>query len=49
MERGSDSICSPNPHAGRATFAGPSLLDPRFDHDSCGTGFVAQISGEASD
>jgi glutamate synthase (NADPH/NADH) large chain len=48
MERGSDSICSPNPHAGRATFAGPSLLDPRFDHDSCGTGFVAQISGEAS-
>src|SRR5580704_525279 len=24
----------------------PNLLDPRYDHDSCGTGFVAQISGE---
>jgi glutamate synthase domain-containing protein 1 len=24
----------------------PNLLEPRYDHDSCGTGFVAQISGE---
>jgi glutamate synthase domain-containing protein 2/glutamate synthase domain-containing protein 1/glutamate synthase domain-containing protein 3 len=26
----------------------PSLLDPRFDQDSCGVGFVAQLSGEPS-
>jgi len=25
-----------------------SLYDPRFEHDSCGTGFVARISGDAS-
>ncbi len=24
----------------------PNLIDPRYEHDSCGTGFVAQISGE---
>ena len=24
----------------------PSLIDPRFDSDSCGVGFVAQLSGE---
>src|SRR5262249_31201648 len=34
-------------------FAGPSylensLVDPRFDFDSCGVGFVAQLSGEPS-
>ncbi len=27
---------------------GPSLIDARFDHDSCGVGFVATISGEPS-
>ena len=26
----------------------PSLLDPRFDSDSCGVGFVAQLSAEPS-
>src|SRR5580698_7616450 len=26
----------------------PTLLDPRFDQDSCGVGFVAQLSGEPS-
>jgi len=26
----------------------PSLLDPRFDQESCGVGFVAQLSGEPS-
>jgi glutamate synthase (NADPH/NADH) large chain len=26
----------------------PSLLDPRFDQESCGVGFVAQVSGEPS-
>src|SRR2546423_14643643 len=24
------------------------LYDPRWQHDACGTGFLAQISGEAS-
>src|ERR1700760_2829977 len=26
----------------------PSLLDPRFHHDSCGVGFVARVSNEPS-
>jgi glutamate synthase (NADPH/NADH) large chain len=26
----------------------PSLVDPRFDQESCGVGFVAQLSGEPS-
>jgi glutamate synthase domain-containing protein 2/glutamate synthase domain-containing protein 1/glutamate synthase domain-containing protein 3 len=26
----------------------PSLIDPRFDHDSCGVGFVATLSGQPS-
>ena len=26
----------------------PNLLDPRFDHDSCGVGFVARVSNEPS-
>ena len=25
------------------SFAGPSLIDERFDHDSCGVGFVASV------
>ena len=25
-----------------------SLIDPRFDHDSCGVGFVATLTGESS-
>jgi len=24
------------------------LYDPRWEHDACGTGFIAQVSGEAS-
>jgi glutamate synthase (NADPH/NADH) large chain len=32
----------------RAQFSGPSLLNPLYDQDSCGTGFVAQVSGEPS-
>jgi len=32
----------------RVQFSGDSLLNPLFDQDSCGTGFVAQVSGEAS-
>src|SRR5450432_1587750 len=26
----------------------PTLIDKRFDQDSCGVGFVAQLSGEPS-
>ncbi len=29
-------------------FIAPSLVDPRFDFDSCGVGFVAQLSAEPS-
>src|ERR1700750_1629549 len=28
--------------------ASPSLIDERFDHDSCGVGFVASVHGEPS-
>src|ERR1700752_3030279 len=28
--------------------AQPSLIDPRFERDSCGVGFVATLSGEPS-
>jgi glutamate synthase (ferredoxin) len=38
-----DSAVSPGLLRG---LSAPNLLDPRYDHDSCGTGFVAQISGE---
>ena len=52
MERARGTACIPvsgtGEVAGRAQFAGPSLVDPRFDQDSCGTGFVAQVSGEPS-
>src|ERR1700734_3241275 len=30
------------------TGAAPSLIDERFDHDSCGVGFVASVDAEAS-
>jgi glutamate synthase domain-containing protein 2/glutamate synthase domain-containing protein 1/glutamate synthase domain-containing protein 3 len=36
------------PPAGRSLDSSPNLLDPRFDQDSCGVGFVAQLSGEPS-
>src|SRR3954453_6645171 len=29
-------------------YLGGSLIDPRFDSDSCGVGFVAQLSAEPS-
>src|ERR1700740_385751 len=28
--------------------ASPSLIDERFDHDSCGVGFVAAVNGSPS-
>ena len=30
------------------SYLGSSLVDPRFDFDSCGVGFVARLSGEPS-
>src|ERR1700750_2026711 len=32
----------------RPSYLDRSLLDPRFDSDSCGVGFVAQLSAEPS-
>src|SRR5580692_6152082 len=32
----------------RPSYLDGSLLDPRFDSDSCGVGFVAQLSAEPS-
>ena len=41
-------MASPRQHSGGGPLAAPSLLDARFDHDSCGVGFVASVAGEAS-
>src|SRR5580658_8862027 len=35
-------------HSARTFDSFPNLLDARFDQDSCGVGFVAQLSGEPS-
>ena len=37
--------CAPQSHLG---YLSQSLIDPRFDFDSCGVGFVARLSGEPS-
>src|ERR1035437_1309645 len=42
--KGTDSFV----FAHRASYLDSSLLDPRFDADSCGVGFVAQLSAEPS-
>src|SRR3984957_17901103 len=39
---------SPGPGSARPFASFPNLLDARFDQDSCGVGFVAQLSGEPS-
>src|ERR1700734_2491283 len=31
-----------------STGGSPSLIDERFDHDSCGVGFVASVDGSPS-
>jgi len=36
------------PPSGRDLHSFPNLIDSRFDQDSCGVGFVAQLSGEPS-
>jgi glutamate synthase (NADPH/NADH) large chain len=45
--------CPPEQHRNsaaplRPSYLGNSLVDPRFDFDSCGVGFVAQLSGQPS-
>src|SRR5581483_11904484 len=35
-------------HCAGPSYLENSLIDPRFDFDSCGVGFVAQLSGEPS-
>jgi len=35
-------------YAGHAADPVYPLYDPRWEHDACGTGFLAQISGDAS-
>ena len=37
---------SSNTHSSPALYPYPTLVDPRFDSDSCGVGFIAQLSGE---
>jgi len=38
-----------NPSADRTSLAvGSSLVDPRFDHESCGVGFVATLTNQPS-
>src|ERR1700756_2829892 len=36
------------PFAPLPSYVDGSLIDPRFDFDSCGVGFAAQLSGESS-
>ncbi len=43
-----DSPVPPGRHGVSAAPACPSLIDPRFDHDSCGVGFVATLSNQPS-
>jgi len=40
-----EALPDSTPEDGVALYTRPSLVDPRFDHDSCGVGFVATISG----
>ena len=43
-----DSPVPPGSKRVSAAPAQPSLIDPRFEHDSCGVGFVATLSGQPS-
>jgi glutamate synthase (ferredoxin) len=40
--------CSPQAVERPLTGAAASLIDPRFDHDSCGVGFIASALGNAT-
>jgi len=41
-----DSPVPPGRQGVSSAPAQPSLIDPRFDHDSCGVGFVATLGNE---
>jgi len=43
-----DSPVPPGSESVSPTAAQSSLIDPRFEHDSCGVGFVATLSGQPS-
>src|SRR6201996_9709163 len=40
--------CGGYGYAQGPAYLGKSLVDPRFDFDSCGVGFVARLTGEPS-
>ena len=42
------SAAAPLPSRARVDAASPSLIDERFDHDSCGVGFVASIQANST-
>ncbi len=42
------SYLSSSVAAHTSPYAFPTLIDPRFDSDSCGVGFIAQLSGDPS-
>ncbi|WP_367182544.1 glutamate synthase-related protein [Edaphobacter sp.] len=50
MDRPCAHVSAPKPLSSRArgNASTPSLIDERFDHDSCGVGFVASIKAEAT-
>ena len=48
ISRSSDISTLQTPPAGLDLSSFPNLIDARFDSDSCGVGFVAQLSGEHS-
>src|SRR5882757_7407753 len=42
------SASTPVPSRARVNSVSPSLIDERFDHDSCGVGFVASIHASST-
>ncbi|GAC1414641.1 MAG: glutamate synthase-related protein [Acidobacteriaceae bacterium] len=49
MDVSSESAQNRLLHSGHSPVrGGKSLIDPRFDSDSCGVGFVAQVNGDAN-
>src|SRR3984957_7115768 len=48
MERSQAASLSPTRLDAGVSAVSPSLIDERFDHDSCGVGFVASVEASAS-
>ncbi len=48
LRHGLEAVSSQRSAAPHRSLPGRSLLDARFDHDSCGVGFVASIAPEAA-